>query len=833
MLSGFLAVIFIIKCIASRGRRFPNYIKFKYNRQTFVTLRHFESLSIKIKKCEEDLYFLNICSYHNVFPKFIQFKLYKSSLYKSKIYSDTLRSLLNHEISTKEKVLVKIKKQCENASVFLRDNLSWLDFVIINKWVSFSTDRFISAVKLRHERKLQALRISAPKFYEPDSVIFNFSDTILTPRLKFLLSLGLQFGLPCHKYNFYSYFLSFEKLCRALSDFPVYRDNFSFFCNALRSVAFKHFFSPKKLQPHPFIKPSDLVCLKNLAARPNLVVCKPDKGRGVVLLNKSDYVSKLNDILSDANKFKLCEDADPYKLSLKLEDKLNRHLRLLLNSGTLSPDIYSSIFASGTSIGTLYGLPKIHKNNCPLRPVLAAYSTHNFNLAKFLNSILLPLSVNEYTVKSSSSFASLISSLSFPNSYMVSFDVQSLFTNVPLHETINIATDLYVNHSPNPAFDRDTFSTLLKLATLDTFFLCNNAIYEQVDGVAMGSPLGPTLANIFLNHIESSLFNNPSIQQPLLYRRYVDDTFLLFSDSHTASIFFDHCNSMHPNLTFTMETESHDTLSFLDVLVSRVGSNFTTSVFRKPTYTSQSTNFYSFISDTYKHNTCYILIHRAYKICSNFTLFHNELLFLLDFFVNNGYGVDYIFSLIKKYLNNIYYPAISYDVPKFPLYIKFPYIGYPSSLLKSDISKCLSKFYPQVSPKFIFINGNTIGKFFRFKDRLPPLLQSNVVYSYTCPSCMEGAYIGCTSRLLRTRICGHMGVSHRTLLPLSTKEPSPIRAHSVTCKNSIKFSDFKIIKQVPSDKSSFSLLCLESLFIKNLKPSLNSDTSAIPLHIFK
>ena len=99
--------------------------------------------------------------------------------------------------------------------------------------------------------------------------------------------------------------------------------------------------------------------------------------------------------------------------------------------------------------GITYGLPKIHKEGVPMRPILSSIGTCGYNIAKFLVPFLQPLTINECTVKDSFSFVDEISSLII-NSHitMASFDIKSLFTNVPLGETISIVADaLYLSAS--------------------------------------------------------------------------------------------------------------------------------------------------------------------------------------------------------------------------------------------------------------------------------------------------------------------------------------------------------------------------------------------------
>ena len=134
--------------------------------------------------------------------------------------------------------------------------------------------------------------------------------------------------------------------------------------------------------------------------------------------------------------------------------------------------------------------PKIHKPGLPLRPILASYRTPNYKLAKFLVPLLEPLTLNQYTLSSSEEFKSRI----LPQDtdlFMASFDVESLFTNIPVKETISIIINkLFPTESSLfNNFDRDHFKSLLELAMLDTAFIFNGNLFKQVEGMAMGSPL--------------------------------------------------------------------------------------------------------------------------------------------------------------------------------------------------------------------------------------------------------------------------------------------------------------------------------------------------------
>ena len=154
-------------------------------------------------------------------------------------------------------------------------------------------------------------------------------------------------------------------------------------------------------------------------------------------------------------------------------------------------------------------------------------------LAKWLTTVIDPvLSLySTYCISDSFTFADQIKSFKFPSSvFLCSFDVRSLFTNVPLAETIEIcANALYNSELTPPPFPRTVLIELMQTATSSVEFSFDNVTYQQKNGVAMGSPLGPSLANLFVGYHEAMLLK---IEKPKVCYRYVDDTFSVFNSEN-------------------------------------------------------------------------------------------------------------------------------------------------------------------------------------------------------------------------------------------------------------------------------------------------------------
>ena len=196
---------------------------------------------------------------------------------------------------------------------------------------------------------------------------------------------------------------------------------------------------------------------------------------------------------------------DPVKLTLQRENQLKKLLPTLKKSKSITPETYDKLYPTGSRIGILYGLPKIHKNNVPLRPILSCINNYSYKVAKFFIPLLNPLSVGSYMVRDSFSFVQELLNLNFNSSsvVMASFDVTSLFTNIPLDETIDIISNcVFANAVRFHGLTRCEFRKLLCFAVKNCHFLFNGVLYQQIDGVAMGSPLGPLFANIFLSFHE-------------------------------------------------------------------------------------------------------------------------------------------------------------------------------------------------------------------------------------------------------------------------------------------------------------------------------------------
>ena len=272
---------------------------------------------------------------------------------------------------------------------------------------------------------------------------------------------------------------------------------------------------------------------------------------------------------------------------------------------------------------------------------------------------------------------------------------------------------------------------------------------------------------------------------PRIYKRYVDDTFMVFNNVEHVELFLNFVNSIHSNIKFTYEKENDNKLSFLDVLIQKTSTKFQTSTFKKVTDTGLYTTPMSFCDPKYKRNLLHNLINRTWRIASSFHSAIKDINNLRGTLLKNGYSDNVIFQTIKKSISNFYdkKPNANIDnqVDKEFVYTLIVPYSEGAKSFKKDILNLL----PANTKTRIVFQTSKILDFFSNKSPTPIDIQSNLVYKFTCHRC-NASYIGETSRHLRTRVHDHsQGIGTRS-----------IKDHEISCTErsyKIHKNEFKII----------------------------------------
>jgi len=553
-------------------------------------------------------------------------------------------------------------------------------------------------------------------------------------------------------------------------------------------------------------------CQTNL----EIIFTRADKGNITVALNKYNYIKEMEDALGDTNIY-IPINKDP---TTSLEKKVNDFIKNWYKKNYISKKVMLQLRVSDSLLPKAYGLPKVHKTNAPLRIIVSSTNTTLHSFAKFLNKILTDnIPLTEFHVKNSFELCNFLSNKSIPADIkLVSFDVTSLFTNVPLDLAINSIEKRWEHIGNHINISQNEFIAAIKFVLTSTFFKFNNGIYRQTFGMPMGSPLSPIISDLVMRDLEENVMNSLSIR-PLFYVRYVDDILLSTHEGEIHDL-LNKFNSYHQRLQFTMELEDNHVINFLDITLIRKNNNkIITDWFHKSTFSGRYLSFFSNHPTSQKRGTIYSLVDHAIKL-SHPSFYQKNLISCIKILLTNGYSLDLIFNNINNRLKKLFVQRVNNvtdrtnvdsntkKITVVLLYAK-PFSDFISSNIDSSKAivgyRCLNK----------------LGRFVKVhKDVDHILAKNNVIYKIGCNNC-EASYVGQTKRQLRTRIREHIN----NLKQDQTKH-SVISEHILNHNHNFDWDNTVILDREPR---FYKRIISEMIHIKeqNFSLNLNSDTELL------
>ena len=352
----------------------------------------------------------------------------------------------------------------------------------------------------------------------------------------------------------------------------------------------------------------------------------------------------------------------------------------------------------------------------------------------------------------------------------------------------------------------DNIICLLEFCLKSTYFTYQGQHFEQLEGAAMGSPISPIVANLYMKNFEEEAISTAP-HAPYFWRRFVDDTFTILESSQKRA-FMGHINSIDQHIQFTCEEQREDgSIPFLDVLVtpSEDGS-LNSTVFRKPTHSDLYLQWDSHHTLPYKYSVIGTLLHRAKTICSNPQLLKQE--------------EDHLYTALSR----CKYPAWALNRIKIKLRnptkkrnnnnqnkpgtsnIQKPHIIVP---YHRGFSESFKKVCSNHGVQVYFKGGTTIKNLMAPKDQYPMKKRSGVIYRYKCDRVeCDDEYIGESSRTFGERFKEHL------------KPPSPIFDHYNTTGHQVSIENFSIVGR---EEQNLMRAIKEAIYIRVNNPSLNRN----------
>ena len=306
-------------------------------------------------------------------------------------------------------------------------------------------------------------------------------------------------------------------------------------------------------------------------------------------------------------------------------------------------------------------------------------------------------------------------------------------------------------------------------------------MYKQVDGVVMGNPLTPVIANIFMVELENKEVPEMSSSLQHWYR-YVDDTIAFVKEDQIENI-LSTLNNHHKDIKFTREFEEGGRIPFLDVDIQRKQDNkLRLKVYRKKTCSNIYIHWNAFAPTNWKIGTLEGMIRRAYMICSDEEDLKEELTFIANTFQTiNGYPSH----IIKRSLDKMKTKMTTIDPPEDPddnnseeekaqPFMIIPYAGKQGEKIMNKIAR---KMPESVRPQIVY-NGTKLSTFFSTKDKVQKEHCSDLIYCYQNKDDENTAYIGETKCRFEIRIKERQGTDKQSAIVVNFKEknippPSP------------------------------------------------------------
>ncbi|CAH8571709.1 unnamed protein product [Heterobilharzia americana] len=530
-----------------KGTNCFKFLKRRLPPHTIKRLNELVNLRCKITSERERIGFYQSCISGHMFPRQF-YKTLKSNKLQPNI-SNLMRLTKSHVENGQDKLHDMLLLHINVSNI-----LSDLSIICRLKFLQFCSNVILKTKANMHQKLTSSLDSKNHINHfpvNPDKYVTNLSTVTLSTYQKEALSLGLKFCVPRKQSSDLATHAQFENLYNQLKPLvPTSIEDQGWLKAKMVDIA--HQFCDSHQNQKSILTSEHFRAMKELRENPDIIILRPDKGSGVVIMDKIEYKCKMSSILEDENKFtKDCSSEDVQLL----QGTVTANLVKLLEMNVITSQKFALLKPTESRFPHLYGLPKVHKPNNPLRPIMSMCKSPTHKLAQWLVELLDPIKKQfcKYSLKDTFEVIKCLEHVNIKGKFMCSFDVNSLFTNVPLVKTIDILCGYISVHKFPIPITLDHLKQLLLLCTNNIKFTFEGEHFRQVDGVAMGSPLGPLLADIFMSHVENLAEN--LIDQAHLYRRYVDDILIICENSNQATSILNRLNEVQNSISLTCVRE--------------------------------------------------------------------------------------------------------------------------------------------------------------------------------------------------------------------------------------------------------------------------------------
>jgi len=413
------------------------------------------------------------------------------------------------------------------------------------------------------------------------------------------------------------------------------------YSNTLREIICNHLTHHKS---NSNLTKPERIALKNLQHNQDIIIKKADKSAGIVILNKQDYEDKIYSMLNDTNVYTRTDIND----TLEVKHTLDCFAKQLYEAHYINKKQLRHITNFIPKCPIFYGIPKIHKLNNPLRPIVSQINGPTSKISKYLDLLLSTAEKQiPHLLQDTTAFLKLIeeNKHTHNNTILVTLDVISLYTNIPQIEGADLVTQFYTdtiqlwNNSSISPIAPELLHKLILFVLQNTTFEFNNQYFTQNYGTTMGSNFSVKFANIYMYMFLQRFLQSYTGPIPNFFARLVDDIFFLWHHPEPALHELLHTlNNHHSSIKFEMNY-SYTDINFLDTIVY-VNSNtdtLHTKLYIKPTYKNQYLHYNSEHPAHIKSSIPYSQAIRLRRIIDDDNILHEEITNLKKRFQQRNY----------------------------------------------------------------------------------------------------------------------------------------------------------------------------------------------------
>lgn len=377
---------------------------------------------------------------------------------------------------------------------------------------------------------------------------------------------------------------------------------------------------------------------------PDIITTQADKAKATILLNKTAYIEKGENLLKDETTYKLLQ---PRSSSTPAYMRMNeRILSRMVQMEIISKAVMIEAIRMENKPANIYFLIKNHKQGAPVRPIVNTRNSMFYTASKAIAKLLNQAKDNggKYNVMNSRQACERLKLLKIcPDEKFYSLDIVQMFTNIPVDRAIGAVKKRQKILKLSDEMMQLVVDVIVHVCKISTEFAFNDKIYKQIRGLRMGSSLSPILADFVVEDMLDTAFMK--IQRPVLLMKYVDDI-LTVLQTENAQEFLRELNAIDPNIKFEMEMEQNTSINYLDFTVINDGWSVRTKWYQKHIASGQFLNYHSHHSKSNIYNTA--LQYVITMISNTHPDFRNDIYGIaLDRLTRNSYPAEYAKHIIN------------------------------------------------------------------------------------------------------------------------------------------------------------------------------------------